>query len=266
MDFCRQIVELKIPYVAISGGEPLLHGDFLKISEFIRSHGISLKVETNGVLIDEEMAQRLAELEFRSVQVSVDGATAESFEKLRIGGDWQKSIDACKRLIKAGVNTEIVFVPTKFNIHETADVIDMARDMGVYGFYTGKIMRIGRAAQNWDILCPSEQEYEEFFEVLKQKQDQYDGLMKVYYYPFDVIEELRYRLERPSASLLVIPNGKAKLIGPLPFICGDLRQHSLAEIWQRYQKAWKDPQVIDFTNKVIEDTELLKEANKWVEL
>ena len=266
MDFCRQIVELKIPYVAISGGEPLLHNDFLKISEFIRSHGISLKVETNGVLIDDAMARRFAELEFRSVQISVDGATAESFEKLRIHGDWQKSIDACNRLVKAGVTTEIVFVPTKFNIHETADVIDMAHEMGVYGFYTGKIMRIGRAAQNWDILCPSEQEYEKFFKVLKQKQTQYDGLMKVYYYPFDVIEELKYRLEHPSASLLVIPNGKVKLIGPLPFICGDLRRHSLAEIWQRYQEAWKQPQVIDFTQKVIDNNELLKEANKWVEL
>ena len=266
MDFCQQIVDLKIPYVAISGGEPLLHDDFLKISEFIRSHGISLKVETNGVLIDDEMARRFADLEFRSVQISVDGATAESFEKLRIRGDWQKSIDACNRLVKVGVTTEIVFVPTKFNIHETADVIDMAYEMGIYGFYTGKVMRIGRAAQNWDILCPSEEEYKEFFEILKQKQDQYDGKMKVYYYPFDVIEELRYRLERPSASLLVIPNGKAKLIGPLPFICGDLRQHSLAEIWQRYQAAWKQPQVIDFTKKVIEDAELLKEANKWVEL
>ena len=99
--------------------------------------------------------------------------------------------------------------------------------MGIYGFYTGKIMRIGRAAQNWDILCPTDKEYEKFFEVLKEKQAQYDGKMKVYYYPYDVIKELKYRLEYPSASLLVIPNGKVKMIGPLPFICGDLRKQSL---------------------------------------
>lgn len=266
MDFCRQLVDLKVPYVAISGGEPLLHPDFLEISEFLRSHGISLKVETNGVLIDRKMAQRFAELNFRSVQVSVDGATAESFEKLRVRGDWQRSIDACKFLIEAGVNTEIVFVPTKFNIHETAEVIDLAHDMGVYGFYTGKIMRIGRAAQNWEILCPSAEEDEKFFQVLQHKQSQYDGLMKVYYYPYDVIEELKYRLKYPSASLLVIPNGKAKLIGPLPFICGDLRRHSLAEIWRRYKKAWSQPKVIEFTKKVIANPELLKEANKWQEV
>ena len=87
--------------------------------------------------------------------------------------------------------------------------------------------------------------------------------MKVYYYPYDVIEELKYRLEHPSTSLLVIPNGKAKLVGPLPFICGDLRQDTLLEIWQKYKEAWKSPKVIDFTKKVIADPELLKEANKW---
>jgi MoaA/NifB/PqqE/SkfB family radical SAM enzyme len=263
MDFCQQIVELGVPYVAISGGEPMLHPDFFTISEFLRSHGTSLKVETNGLLIDKEAAKRFAELGFRSVQVSVDGATPQAFERLRLRGSWQKTIDACQYLVEAGVNTEIVFVPTKFNIHETGDVIEMAYQMGIYGFYTGKIMRIGRAAQNWDILCPSDEEYEKFFEILQAKQAKYDGKMKVYYYPYDVIEELKYRLEYPSASLLVIPNGKVKIIGPLPFICGDLRQQSLAEIWQEYKKAWKNPEVIAFTERVINNPELLKEANKW---
>ena len=265
-EFYNQIVELRVPYVAISGGEPLLHRGFFEISEFLRSHGVSLKVETNGRLVDREMANRFAELKFRSVQVSVDGATPQTYERLRLKGNWQKVIDACKCLVAAGVNTEIVFVPTKFNIHETGDVIEMAYGMGIYGFYTGKIMRIGRAAQNWDILCPSNEEYERFFEVLKEKQARYDGKMKIYYYPYDVIEELKYRLDHPSASLLVIPNGKVKLIGPLPFICGDLRKHSLPEIWQRYKMAWKNPQVIAFTKRVIKDPKLLTEANKWVEL
>jgi len=266
MDFCEQIAEMKVPYVAISGGEPLLHPHFIEICEFFRSKNISLKVETNGFFIDRKMANRFGELGFRSVQVSIDGATAESFEKLRLKGDWQRTIEACNYLVEAGVNTEIVFVPTKFNIHETGDVIEMAYKMGIYGFYTGKIMRIGRAAKNWDALCPSDEEYGRFFKVLKEKQVKYEGKMKVYYYPFDVLEELKYRLKYPSASLLVIPNGKVKIIGPLPFICGDLRKHRFSEVWEMYKNAWKNPQVIDFTNKVINDPILLKEANKWVEL
>ena len=90
--------------------------------------------------------------------------------------------------------------------------------------------------------------------------------MKVYYYPYDVIDELKYRLHHPAASLLVIPNGKVKLIGPLPFLCGDLRRQSLQEIWQRYKRAWKEKAVVDFTNRVINDPQLLCESNRWVEL
>lgn len=265
-NFLEQIVEAKIPYVALSGGEPLLHPDFFAICEFLRKANISLKVETNGEFIDEKTAQRFAELKFRSVQISLDGATAETHEKLRLSGDWNKAVSACRLLIKRKVNTEIVFVPTKFNIHEVAELIDLAYSLGVYGVYTGKIMRIGRAAQNWDILCPTDEEYEKFFTALNAKVKQYDGKMKVYYYPYDVVEELKYRLDSSSASLLVIPNGKVKLIGPLPFICGDLKKQTLLEIWENYKKAWQNPLVVKFAQEVIADPRLLAESNKWREL
>lgn len=265
-NFCEEIVKSEVPYVAISGGEPLLHPEFFDISEFIRAEGCSLKVETNGEFIDRKVARRVAGLEFRSVQVSLDGATPATHERLRLSGNWQKAVQAIKYLREEGVNTEIVFVPTKFNIQEIGQVIDLAASLGIYGVYTGKIMRIGRAALNWNRLNPSEEEYERFFSILRQKTDEYNGKMKVYFYPYDVLEELRYRLDCPAASLLVIPNGKVKLIGPLPFICGDVRRESLQEIWARYKKAWRDPRVIEFTKKVIDNPTLLAEANRWVEV
>jgi MoaA/NifB/PqqE/SkfB family radical SAM enzyme len=264
--FCEDIVRSEIPYVAISGGEPLLHPEFFSISEFIREGGCSLKVETNGEFIDRKVARRLAGLEFRSVQVSLDGATPATHERLRLKGDWQKSVRACEYLIEEGVNTEIVFVPTKFNIHEIGAAIDLAASLGVYGFYTGKIMRIGRAAQNWSLLCPSDEDYEKFFETLKWKTKEYEGRIRIYFYPYDIIEELKYRLRSPAASLLVLPNGKVKLIGPLPFICGDVRKESLKEIWRKYKEAWRSQRVIEFAKRVIDDPTLLAEANKWVEI
>lgn len=264
--FLQQIAEAKIPYVAFSGGEPLLHPHFFQMCEYLRKNNVSLKVETNGELIDEKIADRIAALKFRSVQISLDGATAATHEKLRLAGDWKKAVDACRLLIKKGVTTEVVFVPTRFNIHETGDLVDLANSLGVYGVYTGKIMRIGRAAKNWDILNPSDEEYEKFFAVLNEKTELYKGKMKVYYYPYDVLEELKYRLECPSASILVIPNGKVKLIGPLPFICGDLKKQSLAEVWHDYQKAWRKREVIEFTKKVLAYPNLLSQSNNWKEI
>ncbi len=266
LDFCRQIVDLDIPYMAISGGEPLLCPHIFDVCQLIRDNNISLKIETNGEVIDKKTAEKFAELKMRSVQISLDGATAEAHEKLRLRGDWGKAVTACKLLMEAGVNTEIVFVPTQFNIHEIGEIIELAYSLGVYGFYTGKTMRIGRAAKNWNIICPSDDEYAKFFDVLQEKTEKYKGKMKIYHYPYDVIEELKYRLEKPSASLLVLPNGKVKLIGPLPFICGDLKKKSLKDIWQDYKQAWRKPEVIEFTNKVIDDPDLLAQSNNWIEI
>lgn len=265
-DLLVQIVKSKILYVALSGGEPLLHKYFFEICRFLRKNEVSLKIETNGEFIDQNTAEKLADLNLRSVQVSLDGATPSTHERLRLAGDWHKSVSACKLLRNKGVNTEVVFVPTKFNIHEIAPLIDLAYSLGVYGVYTGKIMRIGRAAKNWDILCPSEEEYKKFFKVLNDKMRQYNGKMRIYYYPYDVIEELKYRLSQPAASLLLLPNGKAKLIGPLPFICGDLRKHSLKKIWENYKISWQNPRVLEFAHRVISDPRLLAESNKWIEL
>lgn len=263
---CEEIRELEIPYVALSGGEPLLHPELFNMCEFFSKHKINFKVETNGEFINEDVAKRFSRLSPRSIQISLDGATAEAHEKLRLNGNWQKAMEACKLLLKESVTTEIVFVPTKYNIHEIGEIIDLAAKLGVWGLYTGKMMRIGRAAQNWELLCPSETQHTQFFKILQEKQKQYENKMKVYYYPYDVIEELKYRLEHPSASMLIIPNGKVKLIGPLPFICGDLKKDRLKDIWENYKRAWRNPKVREYAKNVIDNPRLVANANKWIEV
>ncbi len=266
LDFCRQCAEARVPYVALSGGEPLLCPHLWDVCRLLRDHDVDVKIETNGEFIDAQTAERLGRLKLRSVQISLDGATAEAHEAMRRRGDWEKVLGACRLLRQQGVNTEIVFVPTQFNIHQVGDAVDLAASLGAGGFYTGKIMRIGRAAQNWEMLQPSPEQYEEFFEALSAKAEQYEGRMKVYYYPYDVVEELRYRLQTPAASLLVLPNGKVKLIGPLPFLCGDLKVAPLSRVWANYKKAWTDERVVSFARRVVEEPALLSRANNWVEL
>ncbi|MBI2440493.1 MAG: radical SAM protein [Lentisphaerae bacterium] len=266
LDLCAQIVKAQIPYVALSGGEPLICPHFWDVLEYLRKNNVSVKIETNGEFIDEKVARRLGALTLRSVQISMDGATAKSHEALRERGNWQKVIRACKLLRDTSANIEIVFVPTRFNIHEVGEAVDLAASLQAHGFYTGKLMRIGRAAQNWQKLCPSDDQYREFFAVLEQKKALYLGRMKVFNYPYDVIEELRYRLEAPAASLLVLPNGKVKLIGPLPFICGDVTVMPLTQVWRNYKKAWKDKRVTEFASRVLKNPALVAEANRWREL
>ena len=58
--------------------------------------------------------------------------------------------------------------------------------------------------------------------------------------------EIETRLEQPQAMLLVVPNGKVKLLNALPFAPADLRRDSLETAWRAYREAWRAPEVREF--------------------
>ena len=70
----------------------------------------------------------------------------------------------------------------------------------------------------------------------------------------------------PPAHFILLPDGKVKLINALPFICGDLRRQSLAEVWRNYQRAWKDPRVVRFIAELSRDESLVGRLHERIEL
>ena len=81
-------------------------------------------------------------------------------------------------------------------------------------------------------------------------------------YPWDIVTELETRLESPQAMLLVVPNGKVKLLNALPFAPADLRHDSIARAWDAYRAAWRTPQVRDFVGRCRSEPALLRHANE----
>jgi hypothetical protein len=57
-----------------------------------------------------------------------------------------------------------------------------------------------------------------------------------------------------------------KLINALPFICGDLRTNSLTEIWENFQRAWRDARVAQFVHDLSLDPHRTSTLHQWVHL
>jgi hypothetical protein len=81
-------------------------------------------------------------------------------------------------------------------------------------------------------------------------------------YPWDIVAELQVRLESPQAMVLVVPNGRVKLLNALPFAPGDVRKQSLAQAWDAYRKAWRTEEVREFILRCPSEPELLLHANE----
>jgi MoaA/NifB/PqqE/SkfB family radical SAM enzyme len=261
-----QLIEGQVPYVSFSGGEPMVHPYFFEMVERITKGGVGLKIETNGHYLTPENCARLKEFGVKAVQVSLDGATSASFNKMRVHGRFESATNGIKNLREAGVPIEINFVPAKFNIKEIGPAVDLAYELGAYSFYTGKIMYTGNAVKTWSITAPLESDYAEFFDTLRKKTVEYEGRMRVYFHEMGILEELKYRLINPAALFIILPNGKVKLINALPFICGDLRNEPLGKVWRHFQDAWKNPKVSGFVDELAKDPAVVSRLHKWVEV
>src|SRR5512145_1982558 len=62
-----------VPVLILSGGEPLLRKDIFEISARAKGMGFYVGLSTNGTLIDRACADRIAEVGYDYVGISLDG-------------------------------------------------------------------------------------------------------------------------------------------------------------------------------------------------
>lgn len=262
LSLARQIVENGIAYVAFGGGEPMSSPYVWDICEILTKGGVEIKIETNGLDLDQKAVDRLKAMKIACVQISIDGAVAGTHEALRPGSGYQPAWDAIKRLVAAGLEPELVFIPTKFNVHDAVEVYDQAAEAGVRTFVTGPMMRLGRAAHAWDFLACSEDDWKEQVARLKARPKG----PRLAVYPWGIQQEMKTRAESPQSMVLVVPNGRAKLLNALPFAVADLKTEPLKAAWPKVGAAWKSKEVQDFVRRAQTETELLKHANECWDL
>lgn len=259
------ILAAQVPYVMLCGGEPLVVAHWLDLAERLGAGGVQLKIETNGQRLDPTHIERLARLPIRSVQVSLDADTQETYARQRPGGSLARVHAACRWVREAGLPLEVTFAPTRLNIHEAEAVIERAAALGAFRLNTGRLMRIGTAARLWQRLEPLPEQYERFCALLGQRAatSRLAGL-ELCYTPFSTTEGLLASLREPPATLLVLPQGWVKVAAALPHICADLRRQTLLQAWEEYRAAWRDQTVVSAAQQAAEREMLHSSANDWI--
>lgn len=119
-------------------GEPLLHPGLVDMVRAAKARGLRVGFNTNGTILTEDKANALLDAGVDWLHVSVDGATAETFERIRDGARFDKVIRNLRRLVElrrrrgVGIPTiQLNAVLMRSNLHELPDLVRLAADIGV---------------------------------------------------------------------------------------------------------------------------------------
>ena len=121
VEIIDEIFEIN-PHVTftLTGGEPLLNSDCLRIAEHIKAKGAYCYLLSNGILINENNIQRIASL-FDLVTISIDGPNKDIHAKTR-GDNFERVMRAVNLLKTHDVEYTISMTVTKGNISHVEEM------------------------------------------------------------------------------------------------------------------------------------------------
>lgn len=151
-DFAR-IAEQIFPLcerVSLSiGTEPLLHQRFEELLSITERFKVPMVyINTNGVLLNENRINSVLRSGLTHISFSIDGATAATYERIRVGSSFEKVIGNIRALQRAKEfkgtklpQLNFSFVLMRSNIRELPAMVKLAHELGVVGIAATHVVR-----------------------------------------------------------------------------------------------------------------------------
>jgi heme d1 biosynthesis radical SAM protein NirJ len=137
-----------VPVLILSGGEPLLRPDLFEIAARAKSQGFYVGLSTNGTLIDEGIAGRIAATGFDYVGISLDGTEATHDRFRRMQGGYRAALDGMRRCRDRGVKVGLRFTLTQRNAPELPAMLRLLDEERIDKFYLSHLNYAGRGNVN----------------------------------------------------------------------------------------------------------------------
>jgi heme d1 biosynthesis radical SAM protein NirJ len=150
-EVCRVMDDLKVfrvPVLILSGGEPLLRPDIFEISHRAKAMGFYVGLSTNGTLIDNSNIDRIAEVGYDYVGISIDGIRETHDRFRRLDGAFNASMQAIRLCHRHGIKVGMRFTMTQDNATELPQLLQLMEDEDIDKFYLSHLNYAGRGNIN----------------------------------------------------------------------------------------------------------------------
>lgn len=128
--------------LCLTGGEPLTRPDFFQLYEYATRLGFLVTLFTNGTLITEPVADRLAALPPHRIEISLHGLTEDTFETITLGrGSFQRCRQAIAWLIERRIPLTLKTTAMTLNHQEILAIKQYVEGLGTVHYKLGEEMR-----------------------------------------------------------------------------------------------------------------------------
>lgn len=123
-------------------GEPMMHPRFFDMVAFATARGIRVGTNSNLTLLNPQRTERCVSSGLLDLHVSIDGATAEIYETIRVRARLDRVLrnlemltDARRRLNSATPRLRMVVVAMRLNLHEFPELVRLAHRHGIESIF-----------------------------------------------------------------------------------------------------------------------------------
>lgn len=193
-------------WMVFYGEALLLKYKLLWMINYAKEKGLTdVVLNSNGNLLDEEMSIGLIDAGLDGIYIGIDAFNKETYEKLRVGGDFDKVINNVNRLLKLKEELGATHPSVYVQFVEMEDNFSQIEDFKKYWSNKGAIVKT-RPKVTWA------------------------GTVK----PFKMVEKERHPCHWGMQSFNILWDGKVVLCAvdyDGKFIAGDVSKESIREVW-----------------------------------
>jgi len=237
--------EAKVPSVSFTGGEATVRSDLPELVEYAKNLGMRVNLITNGTLVSGRLANELASAGLASAQVSLEGVTPETHEKLtRIRGSFRRTLDAVGHFKEAGVRVHTNTTINRDNLHECSEVpLFVKRELDRKRFSMNLLIPTGSATLAGQLVVS----YEELGPYLREiiQQSRREGVEFMWYSPTPLclFNPVAHQLGNKGCSacdglISVAANGDVLPCSSYDDPVGNLLTGDILEIWNSEKACW----------------------------
>lgn len=257
LSFAKEARDLGLLFPLLTGGEPFLHPDFKEILSGMLDMGMQVSINSNGSMIDREMASWLGRHRPTRINITLYGAGEETYRELCGNGDAFQSVkDGVRYLKENDVPIKFNTSLTSYNIQDLDGIMSFAREMEapvqIASYMFPPVRRDMSMIGRNDRLSPDEAAFVRVkADYLQQDPKWFLGQAERYsrFIPVEKLpckksnEMIEMKCRAGHCSLWIDWQGNMLNCGICASAKHSLKEEKLAEIWRKIHQETKEIRV-----------------------